>query len=99
MSDALELNDIQYLVLARAPAITGRYEFISCGDGAAGRKWLSALLDKVPSVEDAGRSRYTEQRWISLAFTLNGLRALGVGERGLAAFPEEFRAGMAARAD
>ena len=33
----LELNDIQYIVLARAPALTGRYEFLSFRDGAAGR--------------------------------------------------------------
>jgi Dyp-type peroxidase family len=34
-----------------------------------------------------------------LAFTWNGLRALGVPEESLASFPEEFREGMAARAD
>jgi Dyp-type peroxidase family len=99
MTERLELNDIQYLVLARAPAITGRYEFLSFRDAASGRKWLSALLDKVPSVEDAKRSPDTDQRWISIAFTWEGLRALGVGEAALAAFPEEFRVGMPARAE
>lgn len=99
MTTPLELNDIQYLVLARAPAITGRYEFLSFKDAASGRKWLAALLDKVPSVEDAKRSPDTDQRWISLAFTWNGLRALGVGDAALSAFPEEFRSGMAARAE
>ena len=39
------------------------------------------------------------QRWITLAFTWNGLRALGVPEESLATFPAEFREGMAARAD
>ena len=40
------------------------------------------------------------QRWITVAFTWNGLRALGV-KRGRAGqtFTEEFREGMAARAD
>jgi Dyp-type peroxidase family len=33
-----------------------------------------------------------------VAFTWNGLRALGVDEAALATFPDEFRAGMAARA-
>jgi hypothetical protein len=33
--------------------------------------------------------------WITLAFSWNGLRALGVAGR----FPEEFQQGMAARAD
>lgn len=99
MSAPLELDDIQYLVLARAPAITGRYEFLSFRDAAAGRKWLAALLDKVPSVADANRTLATDQRWVSIAFTWNGLRALGVDEAALASFPDEFRAGMAARAD
>ena len=39
------------------------------------------------------------KRWITLAFTWNGLRALGVPEESLATFPDEFREGMAARAD
>ena len=39
------------------------------------------------------------QRWVTLAFTWNGLRALGVPEDALATFPDEFREGMAARAD
>ena len=99
MSANLELDDIQYLVLARAPAITGRYEFLSFKDPAAGRKWLSALIDKVPSVADAKRKPDADQRWISVAFTFNGLRALGVDEAALSAFPEEFRAGMTARAE
>ena len=34
-----------------------------------------------------------------MAFTWNGLRALGVDDASLATFPEEFREGMAARAD
>jgi Dyp-type peroxidase family len=99
MEARLELDDIQYLVLARAPALTGRYELLSFRDAAAGRAWLSALLDKVPSVADAKRSPDTDKRWISLAFTWNGLRALGVDAAALAAFPEEFRAGMVARAE
>ena len=98
MDATLELDDIQYLVLARAPAITGRYELLSFRDAAAGRKWLAALADKVPSVTDATRSPETDRRWISVAFTWNGLRALGVSEKALAAFPDEFRAGMVARA-
>ena len=33
--------------------------------------------------------------WVTVAFTWNGLRALGVNEASLATFPEEFRQGMA----
>jgi len=95
----LELNDIQYIVLARAPAVTGRYEFLSFRDGAAGRAWLAAILDRVPSVEQVRKSVKEDQSWISVAFTWNGLRTLGLGETSLASFPEEFRQGMASRAD
>ena len=46
------------------------------------------------------RPRWTSsERWVTLAFTWNGLRALGVPEESLATFPDEFREGMAARAD
>ena len=34
-----------------------------------------------------------------VAFTYQGLRALGVDERSLTTFPEEFQEGMAARAE
>jgi hypothetical protein len=39
------------------------------------------------------------ERWVTLAFTWNGLKALGVLQASLASFPSEFREGMAARAD
>lgn len=41
----------------------------------------------------------TDTRWVTVAFTWNGLRALGVDEASLTTFPEEFRQGMAARAE
>jgi len=102
MSDGpamLELNDIQYIVLARAPAVTGRYEFLRFRDGDAGRAWLAAILDRVPSVEQVRKTLGEDQSWISVAFTWNGLSTLGLDEASLASFPEEFRQGMASRAD
>src|SRR6185503_6911157 len=87
----LELNDIQYMVLARAPAVTGRYEFLSFRDGAAGRAWLAGILDRVPSVEQVRKTLKEDQSWISVAFTYGGLRMLGLDEGSLATFPEEFR--------
>jgi hypothetical protein len=43
-------------------------------------------------------SSESDMRWVSLAFTFQGLRKLGVDEASLATFPEPFRQGMAARA-
>jgi deferrochelatase/peroxidase EfeB len=37
--------------------------------------------------------------WLGIAFTYQGLRALGLPQESLDSFPEEFRQGMAARAE
>jgi Dyp-type peroxidase family len=95
----LELGDIQHIVVTRVPALTGRYEFLSFRQAAQGRAWLAGILDKIASVQQARDSIEREQRWVSVAFTWQGLRALGVDEQALATFPEEFRQGMVARAE
>jgi Dyp-type peroxidase family len=95
----LELDDIQHILLTRTPAMTGRYEFLSFEDPAGGRAWLSELTDRVQSAADVAATMDSSERWITLAFTCNGLRALGVAEESLATFPPEFKEGMAARAD
>jgi hypothetical protein len=95
----LEFEDIQHILLTRTPAITGRYEFLSFDTPAGGRAWLSELLDKTQSAADAVATMDSSDRWVTLAFTWNGLRALGVPEESLQTFPDEFRTGMAARAD
>lgn len=98
MRATLELDDIQHILLTRTPAITGRYEFLSFDDPVGGRAWLSELTDRVQSAADAAVTMDSSERWITLAFTCNGLRALGVAEESLATFPPEFQEGMAARA-
>jgi Dyp-type peroxidase family len=95
----LEFDNIQHILLTRTPAMTGRYEFLSFGNPAGGRAWLSELIDRVESAATAEASMNSTKRWITLAFTWTGLRALGVSEESLASFPDEFREGMAARAD
>ena len=93
----LEFDDIQYILLTRVPALTGRYEFLSFQQPAQGRAWLEAIREKVPSAKAVADTVNLEKRWVSVAFTWNGLRTLGVDEASLATFPEEFRQGMAAR--
>ena len=95
----LELNDIQYILLSRAPALTGRYEFLTFNNSAGARKWLAAILEKVHSANEFNSSTEIEKRWVTVAFTWNGLRALGVDEASLATLPEEFKQGMAKRAE
>jgi Dyp-type peroxidase family len=94
----LEFDDIQHILLTRAPALTGRYEFLSFRKPAGGQAWLSAILEKVQSSAEARKSVEKEKRWVTVAFTWNGLRALGVDETSLSTFPEEFKQGMVARA-
>jgi len=94
----LEFDDIQHILVTRVPALTGRYEFLSFRQPAQGRAWLAGIIDKVASAKEAQASVQTENRWVSVAFTWSGLRALGLDEAPLATFPEEFRQGMVARA-
>ena len=94
----LEFDDIQHILLTRAPALTGRYEFLSFRDASGGRAWLSAIKDTVHSAAAMRASIDKDKRWVTVAFTWNGLRALGVDDASLSSFPEEFRQGMAARA-
>jgi hypothetical protein len=94
----LEFDDIQHILLTRTPALTGRYEFLSFHNPAGGRAWLAGILAKVQSAAQVRASLEEEKSWVTVAFTWNGLRALGVDEASLATFPEEFRQGMVARA-
>jgi deferrochelatase/peroxidase EfeB len=93
----LEFDDIQHFVLTRVPAITGRYEFLSFQDPSQGRGWLANITDKVESAQAASAGLETARRWVSVAFTWTGLRALGLDGKSLASFPQEFRQGMPAR--
>ena len=95
----LEFDDIQHILLTRAPALTGRYEFLSFHDPASARGWLAAIQDQVQSAAAAKATVGVNNRWLSVAFTWNGLRALGLDEASLASFPEEFKQGMVARAE
>lgn len=95
----LEFEDIQHILLSRVPAVTGRYEFLSFRNAVGGRSWLTGILEKVQSSAEVRTSVEKDNRWVTVAFTWNGLRALGVGEASLVTFPEEFKQGMVARAE
>lgn len=95
----LEFDDIQHILLTRAPALNGRYEFLSFKNASGARAWLGAILERVHSAKAMRESIDREQRWVTVALTWNGLRMLGVDEAALATFPQEFREGMAARAE
>ncbi len=95
----LELDDIQHFLLTRPPATAARYVFLAFREASEGRRWLAGLIDKVGCGKSAPLAQAPDGRWVTIAFTWSGLRALGVSESSLATFPEEFRQGMAARAE
>jgi hypothetical protein len=87
----LEFDDIQHLLLTRAPALTARYEFLSFRDGAGARAWVSAIKETIHSAAAMRASVDQDKRWVTAAFTWNGLSALGLDEASLASFSEEFK--------
>ncbi len=94
----MQLDDIQHFLVTRTPALAARYEFLSFDDASAGKTWLAGVIDKVGTASSVGTAS-PDARWVTVAFTWNGLRALGVDDASLATFPEEFRQGLAARAE
>ena len=95
----LEFDDIQHILLTRAPALAARYEFLSFRNGAGGRAWVSAIKGTIHSAASMRAGMDSDKRWVTAAFTWNGLRALGLDEASLTSFPEEFKQGMVARAE
>jgi Dyp-type peroxidase family len=98
MTDPLEVDDIQHFLLARTPARAARYEFLSFASADAARRWLAGIVEKVGSGASVG-AHSPDARWVTVGFTASGLRMLGVDDGSLATFPDEFREGLAARAD
>jgi hypothetical protein len=94
----LELEDVQHYLLTRPHATIAQYNFITFHTSEGGRQWVNALADIVGTAKTVMAASESDMRWVSLAFTFNGLRKLGVDETSLATFPEPFRQGMAARA-
>jgi Dyp-type peroxidase family len=95
----LELDDIQHYLLTRPPARAARYGFLTFRRPEEGRAWLAGILEKVGTGKAVAPDAPADARWVTVAFTWNGLRALGVDETLLGTFPEEFKQGMAARSE
>jgi Dyp-type peroxidase family len=93
----LELDDIQSGALHERPSpYVGKYLLLRIDDRATGRELVRRLL----SVVDHGRpsSEPRHDAWVTVAFTCQGLKALGVPQHSLDSFTPEFQQGMAARA-
>jgi Dyp-type peroxidase family len=90
-----QLHDIQDNVVAPILMRYGRHVFMKFTDGAKARAWLRNMLHRVNARHDERGTRFT----VNIAFTYEGLKAIGLSETSLASFPEAFRAGMRGRAE
>lgn len=92
----LELSDIQAGVLRGRPTpYAGAILLLRIDDPRAGRTMVERFTDVVPSAADVLHPETDAS--ISVAFTYDGLRALGVPQASLDTFAPEFTEGMAAR--
>ena len=73
------------------------YMLVHIADAAGGQAWLGGLLGQITNAEHWSGAKPATTLNVALTFT--GLRALGVPDELLASFSDEFREGMAARAE
>jgi Dyp-type peroxidase family len=91
----LDLARIQGFVVRGYRLPFAGYLFLRIDDAVRAASWIAEITEDVLTAApwsqkpDAG---------INVAFSFSGLRALAMPDASLAAFPEEFRQGMAARA-
>jgi len=89
----LERQDIQGFVLSghgRMPVAL--YLLLRVADGPRpARRWLAALADRLTTAQ-----KPEAERSLHVAFTADGLRAVGVDDADMTTFPLPFREGMAA---
>src|SRR6188472_2598960 len=93
----LELEDIQAGALQERPTpYSGLYIGLRIDDPAQGRELLRRVL---PGLDSAAGFDSHRQFSLAVALTYTGLEALGLPQESLESFPDDFRQGMAARAD
>ena len=97
-SPALETSDIQATVLRPRPKpYCGEYVILRIGNAEQGREMLRRILPHVAPADEWWVPSLPG--WLGIAFTFEGLKALGLPQASLDSFPIEFRQGMAARAE
>ena len=92
----LDFPNIQGFVVRGYRLPAAGYLFLRIEDAAAARAFLA---DFIPHVITAEHWDVKPESGINLAFSHEGLRALGVPDASLAGFSTEFREGMASRAE
>ncbi len=92
-SDAVDVSDVQGLVRFGFGHLTEAcYLLLRIRDAASARAWLTAAL---PLVSTAVKLPQKPSTAMQVAFTVSGLRAIGVGDEVVSGFSAEFVSGMA----
>lgn len=93
----VDLDDIQGNVLRGYSHPVAAYIFLRVDDAARARALLARMLSRITSGVNWGASPPPVA--MQVAFTYAGLERVGVPREILGTFPDEFREGMAARAE
>lgn len=94
----VEAPDVQGFIISAYPHLTcSRYVLLHVHTPADARRWLGQLVPQVTSAhwKDSAGRRVKPAAATNVAFTSDGLAALGLAEAVIDSFPEEFRQGMA----
>ena len=91
----IDRRNIQGFVVRGYRLPFAAYVYLRIDDAA---KTRAALAEFLPQVITAERWTDKPESGINVAVSFAGLKAMGIGDRSLDAFPAEFKAGMAARA-
>jgi Dyp-type peroxidase family len=94
----VEASDIQATVLRPRPRpYRGEYVILRIDNAGQGREMVRRMLPHVAPADEWWVPSLPG--WLGIAFTFEGLKALGVPQASLDSFPIEFKQGMAARAE
>ncbi|HZE79030.1 MAG TPA: Dyp-type peroxidase [Nitrososphaeraceae archaeon] len=94
----LEVSDMQATILRPRPSpYKGEYVVLRINEAAQGRELLRRIIPYIATAEDWWIPSIPA--WLGIAFTYQGLKAIGLPQASLDSFPDEFRQGMAARVE
>jgi Dyp-type peroxidase family len=92
--NAIDLHDIQgIIVYGYGKLAAACFVLLQITDARAAKGWLGKLGERITSAE-ANPSELGQQTCLNIAFTHDGLKALGLEEQTLAMFSREFQEGM-----
>ncbi len=94
----VDLTDIQAGIFDPTEYAFETHMFVSFGSSAAARSFVAAVGAQVTTADRYNGAVPHPDLRVSTGVTYTGLAALGVAADVLASFPEEFRSGMAGRA-